>query len=80
MVSFLLLLNVTCVFIQGTLSLLYLVLLKIPQPVEPVTVSLGHESTEMLRGGLWNTARSKGNPALCCSAWAPSQGLPLGSR
>lgn len=40
-----------CVLIQGNLSLLYLVLIQIPWPKEPVIVSLGDEATEMQRQG-----------------------------
>ena len=38
-----------CVLIQGSLSLLYLVLKQIPWPKEPVIVSVGDEATEMQR-------------------------------
>lgn len=40
-----------CVLIQGSLLLLYLVLIQIPWPREPVIVSVGDEATEMQRQG-----------------------------
>ena len=78
-ISFLVLLIVVCeyVFIQGSPSLLYLILIKTPLPVEPITVSLGDEATEVQRGGSWKAAGSKGNPDLCCTAWAYLRGCCL---
>lgn len=63
-----------CVLIQGSLLLLYLVLIQIPWPREPVIVSVGDEATEMQRQGNLEPSKIQGNPSFLLHLLGPASG------